>query len=139
MTLDPRFVAAMVTAAGRGLTRLLEPSDGREGDEEASAVETIYPKLHEELSDNSVRVLLLLESGPSQPPALRRRLEELIERQKPRRQGKIESDLTYRLKYLCLLGLLTPVAGAMLSVTRLGRAYLEKARLEGHHPMVLAT
>lgn len=131
MLLEPVVVAAVVNAAGRLLPKVLEQFGGRDPDEAKSVVEKVYPSLRKEITDTFVRVLLLLESGENQHPLqVRPRLEALIDRQESNPPTKLEDDLAYRLKYLCLLGLLMPIGGTEFAITKLGRAYLEKARRE---------
>lgn len=85
-----------------------------------------------------MRVLLLLENGENQHPIqVRTRLLRLIEQQESSPPTKLEDDVTYRLKFLCILGLLTPIGGSEYAITELGHSFLKKAREENDYPNVL--
>ena len=128
MPIDPTLAAAIVSAAGGITVKLLELAG--KSDPTAQAKKTVdktYDKLADAVSPNSLRVLLVLQdAGAFQLP------EQLVEKaqqlatQEPK--GKpLESDITYRLRYLCLLGLARQGASDF-ALTDFGAAFIERAR-----------
>ena len=129
MTLDPTLGAAVVTAAGGLLQKLLELAIHPSPD---AQTETVLSKVYEDLADavspNSLRVLIVLkDAGAFQlPDQLVGPAQELANRQEP--NGKpFEPDITYRLWFLALLGLVRR-GTSDFALTNFGDAFIEYAR-----------
>jgi hypothetical protein len=128
MSLDPTLAAALVTASGGIIANLVErlPWGGKKDPDEGPARVTIgkvYDKLRVQLTDNCAKVLLALEDGENKAPG------QLVGQIVPRPHSKkLVADFEYRLRFLCLLGLLTPVGGSEYAITKLGKAFLASAR-----------
>jgi hypothetical protein len=127
--LDPQIAAAMVTASGALIGKLLELSGKRNPTAQArNVIEKTYGRLSDEaITTNSVRILRALrQAGSKQSEGmLYPVVEAMRERQEP--IGKrFETVLTYRLKYLCLLGLVRQTQDEY-ALTDLGAAFLAKA------------
>lgn len=132
---DPYVAAVVVNAAGSVLSTLL--GRFRPGEKRVAAagrvVQKIYDQLRQQITDASMRVLVLLESGENQhPEQVRDKLKELTKKQDASSVRRLESDPTYRLKFLCLLGLLTPV-GSEYAISELGHAFLAEVRSQDIH------
>jgi hypothetical protein len=133
MALDPTVAAAIVTAAGGlakvTLQKLLELAGRTSPDAETERViSKVYEKLADAVSPNSLRALIVLQDvGSFQlPEQIAEQAQRLANRQEPK--GKpFEPDITYRLRYLCLLGL-ARVGTSDFALTRLGAAFVEQAR-----------
>jgi hypothetical protein len=131
--LDPTIAAAIVTASG-GLAKVLlqkvlEMAGRSSPDAETEkVVSNVYEKVADAVSPNSLRALVVLQDiGAFQlPEQIAERAQKLASRQEP--NGKpFEPDITYRLRYLCLLGL-ARVGTSDFALTRLGAAFIEQAR-----------
>lgn len=127
--IEPAIAAAIVTASGGLIGKLLELSGKREPTAQArNAIERTYKQLSKHaVTTNSVRILLALrQKGTKQSEGmLYPVVEEMRQRQEPTGR-RFESDLTYRLRYLCLLGLVQPTFGEY-ALTQLGAAFIAKA------------
>jgi hypothetical protein len=133
MPLDPTLAAGIVQAAGTVfgavVGRVPFGSQTGEADPKAKRIASkVYDQLRVEITDNSFRVLMLMENGDNQSasqvavrlyPDVRRPLGEF--------SRQFDDELAYRLRFLCLLGLLTTVSSEF-AITKLGRAYLTEAR-----------
>jgi hypothetical protein len=132
--LDPTLAAAIVSAAGGVIStiigRISRTGDSPEQSKANQVIDKTYDKLRDEMTDNNVRVLVILESGENLAPhqahsKILRKFDSDVE---------IEEDLRYRMKFLCLLGLLTPVGGSEFAITKLGLSYITKAKqLRDYH------
>jgi hypothetical protein len=130
--LDPTVVAAIISASGGLLGKLLELAGKSPPEDQAKkVVAKIYEKVASEITTHSLRVILVLkDAGTNQSPTqIAARVSPLAALQEPD-GDTFESDLTYRLKFLSLLGLLQPVGGSEYAVTRLGVAFIDKARTD---------
>ena len=128
MTLDPTIGAAIVTAAGGLLQKLLELA-GRPSSEMKTekVMSKVYDKVADAISPNSLRALIALQdAGAFQlPEQIVEQARRLAERQEP--NGKpFEHDITYRLRYLALLGLVG-VGTSDFALTRFGAEFIEHA------------
>ena len=129
--LDPTIVVAIVNSSGKLLATLLKvvgkahaPSD-----QAKKVISNSYDKIAPEVTTNSIRILIALDRvGSNQmPQQVSSLVKPMIDRQEP--NGKqLENDVTYRLKFLCLLGLLQPIGGSEFALTDLGSAFIAKAR-----------
>src|SRR4051812_42501416 len=137
MSLDPTIVVAIVNAAGGLAGGLLQKVLARAGgtsheDEAVKVISKVYEKVADNVSPNSLRVLVALhQSGAFQLP------EQILEvaqaaatRQEPTGRP-LEDDITYRLRYLCLLGLVR-LGATDFALTDLGAAFIEHARNDKH-------
>ena len=128
---DPMIIIAIVKASGGLLQEVLKLAgrNSSPGEHAKKVVEKTYENVANEVTTNSLRVLLILkEIGSNQSPGqIRGKVATLAERQEPD-GDRYEDDLTYRLKLLSLLGLLQPVGGSEFALTRLGVAFVDKAR-----------
>lgn len=124
-------VNVVVSLAGKLLPILLQrggPPADKELDRAAREfMSRAYETLASEITTNSVRVLIVLQgTGGLYLQDVQARATELQRRQEP--NGKpFESDLTYRMHFLRLLGLITSV-GSDILLTRMGDAFVDRAR-----------
>jgi hypothetical protein len=129
MALSPEIVAAVITAGGGLLQTLLELAGRSSPDAQAErAMLDAYEKVADAVSPNSLRALVVLQEigSFSLPGEIAERAQARASRQEP--SGKpFEPDITYRLRYLCLLGLVR-VGTSDFALTRLGAAFIEHAR-----------
>src|SRR5262245_47427131 len=104
MTLDPNIGAAIVSAAGGLLQKLLELAGRSSPDTRTERVlSRLYEKAADAVSPYSLRALIVLQDiGSFQlPEQIAEQAQRLASRQEP--SGKpFEPDITYRLRYLCL-------------------------------------
>ena len=136
MPLDPTLVSLIVKEAGSHLGRLLQQAFNQSDKKSDDVIEKAYSKLRPEITDNSLRVLLLLEGGRQlHPIQARRELAALISRQEASPPTQLEDNVEYRLKFLRLLGLVS--GGTELYITHLGKSFLDKARDNRDFPNVL--
>jgi hypothetical protein len=108
----------------------MELSGGSDPSEQAKRViKKTYDTLAREITTNSLRVLLALKTAGSNQSQhqIRSVVERMRERQEPDSQS-YESNLEYRLKFLCLLGPVQMVGGREFALTHLGAAFIDKAR-----------
>lgn len=129
--MEPLVVAAIVNASAGVFQKVLELAGRHDPGESAKkVVAKTYDTLATATSTNSLRVLIvLLEQGSSLiPKKVRQKAQALASRQEP--DGiRFEDELTYRLRFLCQLGLVQPVgSGAEFAITKLGSAFVDKAR-----------
>ena len=128
--LDPEVVAAIVTASGGLLQSVLETfgHSPEPSDSARKVIRKTYDQLAAEITANSLRVLIALKQAGSNkaPSQLSSVVQAMSDRQEPGGRP-FENDLTYRLKYLCLLGLAQPVGGSEFALTHLGAAFIQKA------------
>jgi hypothetical protein len=128
--LDPTIAAAIVTASGGILEKILELSGNSEPNKKArKVIDETYDELTKEVTTHSLRVLLALrQAGSNQAQfQIRNVVQPMSQRQEPN-SPPFEEDLTYRLKFLCLLGLVQPVGGSEYAITHFGTAFINKAR-----------
>ena len=126
--LDPTIVIAIINATGGIVAKLIELAGKSEPNDEAKkSVEKTYNKIASAVTTNSVRVLIKLrEAGSKQSPGmLRAQVEPMRQRQEPDTKS-FENDLEYRLRFLCLLGLVGQTQGEY-AITHFGNAFLAKA------------
>lgn len=137
MSLDPQIVAAIVATAGGFAGRLFDRFTGTKASEpEEEAIQNVmegsYSSLRKELTDNCVIVLVYLENGENRAAMQIRRY--LYPKVKEMEFGSeainmIESELEYRMKFLALLGLITPIGGGReFAITPLGNGFITKAK-----------
>jgi len=107
------------------LAKIIELSGTSEPNAQAKKmIDKTHEKLTSAVTTNSVRVLLALRQAGS-----KQSLGQLATTVEPMRQGQepnsaaFEADLNYRLKFLCLLGLVQPTLGEY-GITHLGTAFL---------------
>lgn len=129
MVLDPNIAAAIITAAGGLLNKLLDLAGSSSPDTKTEKLlSKVYDQVADAVSPNSLRALIVLHEirGFRLPEQILERAQELASRQEP--GGKrFEPDMTYRLRYLCLLGLVR--AGVSdFALTEFGAAFIEHAR-----------
>jgi hypothetical protein len=127
--LDPRIAAAIIRASGGLIQKVLELTLKPSPDKEAEKVlSKVYDKVAPAVTPNSLRVLRVLqEAGAYQTPKqIAGPAQRLASRQEPGGEP-FEPDITYRLRYLCLLGLVHAGA-ADFALTKLGAAFIESAR-----------
>jgi hypothetical protein len=128
MVIDPTLGAAIVTAAGSLLQKVLElAKQARDDDKAGKVISKVYDKVADAVTPNSLRALVVLRdvgsfSTPKQVATL---AQSLAQRQEPDGEA-IEPDVTYRLKYLCLLGLVRQ-GSTDYALTNLGGAFIDKA------------
>ena len=130
--MEPLIIAAIVNASGGVLQKILELAGKRDtGDAAARVVDKTYDTVANEITTNSLRVLIaLLEEGSAlMPQQVLGRVSTLAKSQEPDGRG-YEDELTYRLKFLSQWGLVQPV-GSEFAITRLGAAFVKKARDDG--------
>jgi hypothetical protein len=138
--LEPTVIAALVSAAGGLLGKVIER--GSQRDEKAAAhakeiIDKTYETLRVNFTDGCVRVLKLLESGQNQAPfQIRSKLYPSL-KLAPEAMQNFDSEFRYRLEYLRLNGVLTMVGGREYGITRLGQAFLEEARRKHDYYSVL--
>lgn len=129
MNLNPGIAATIITAAGGVLQKLLELAGKSSPERETEKVlSRVYDEVAAAVSPNSLRVLIVLQDiGAFQlPEQIAEQAQRLASRQEP--SGKpFEPDITYRLRYLCLLGLVR-VGTSDFALTRFGAAFIEHAR-----------
>lgn len=128
--LDPTVASAIVEATENWLGKALELSVDHHPDSDTEqALSRVYEeKLAGAVTPNSLRVLIVLQRarGFLTSEQVAEEAQQLATQQEPR--GKpFEPDITYRLRYLSLLGLVH--AGASdFALTRLGVAFIDRAR-----------
>lgn len=128
--LDPAIAAAIVSASGGILEKVLELSGRSEPNTQAKkAIAKTYEKLAQEVTTNSLRVLIVLrQAGSNQAPnQVLGVARTMAKRQEPDGEA-FEGDIRYRLKFLCLLGLVQPVGGSEYAITHFGTAFVSRAR-----------
>ncbi len=129
MMIDPRIAAAIVTASGGVIETLLKLVGSKE--EPTAQAQRVINKTYDELSQavttNCVRVLRVLwQVGSKQSEGQIYNLAEpMRQRQEPTGQP-FEPLLTYRLRFLCLLGLVR-ITLDEYAITQLGSAFLARA------------
>jgi hypothetical protein len=127
--MDPTIVAAIVNASGGVITELIKFWAGSEPDDRAQkTIAKTYEKIASVMTTNSVRVLIALRQAASKQSdgQILGVVEPMRQRQEPTGDA-FEVDLTYRMRFLSLLGLVQPTLGEH-AITHLGVAFLEKAR-----------
>lgn len=150
MTLTKKMdtvTATIVAALIGGGSALAQPlisrwvSGGTEKETEEKIKEAVhekYDELKSRLSDNSIRLLHILEPGENLADfQLLEKLHVGLEIPDPLRR-KFESEFWYRLEYLKLLGLLAP-AGNEYAISNLGKAVLGEARTRNEYQHILRT
>ena len=128
--LDPTIAAAIITASGGLLDKLIELAGKSDPNTQAvKAIENIYDKIAQEVTSHSARTLLALEqTGSNQSTGqISKIVAPMALRQEPN-SSPFESDPTYRLKFLCVLGLVQMSGGSEYAITHFGAAFLSKAR-----------
>lgn len=129
--MDPTVVAAIVTASGGVLQQVLKlfGSSPSPSDHAKKVIVKTYDKIVSEITTNSLRVLIALKnSGSNQAPEQLFSVVRPMAKRQESNGRPFENDLTYRLKYLCLLGLVQPVGGSEFALTHLGAAFIQRAR-----------
>ncbi len=126
--IDPTIVVAIVKASGGVIDKLLDIAG--KSDPPLKAKQTIdktYDRLSNLVTTNCVRVLIALRraGGKQSPGMVLSVVEPMRQRQEPTSK-MFENDLEYRLRFLCLLGLVKPTLGEY-AITQLGVASLNKA------------
>ncbi|MBI5031358.1 MAG: hypothetical protein HZB51_12585 [Chloroflexi bacterium] len=140
MALDPTVVATIVNTAGGVIQKLLDIAVRSSPDTKTKEVlSKVYEKVADAVSPNSLRVLIALQDigGFQLPEQIAEPAQKLASRQEP--NGKLfESDITYRLRYLCLLGL---VRGGIAdyALTQFGAEFIEHARRDKHRYSMVFT
>jgi hypothetical protein len=130
---EPTIIAAVVTAAGTLVGKVLEllannHRDPKAKDLAASVIQKTYETLKGNMTDGCVKVLKLLESGSlSYPHQIRQRLYPNLH-MPPEHLTEFDHEFRYRLEYLRLNGVVALVAGGEYGITRLGSEFLEEAR-----------
>lgn len=130
---DPLVVAAIVSASGGVLEKVIEVFvEGAPNDRAAKVVAKAYKQLSSEVTTNSLRVLIALRRARSNqaPQQVLAAVKPMVQRQEPNGL-RFEQNLIYRLKFLCLLGLVRSV-GSEFSLTELGRAFIDRAQQDEH-------
>lgn len=133
LMIDPTLGSAIVKAAGGVIQKVLELARERSPDRDAEkALSKVYDKVAEAVSPNSLRVLIVLQEigSFSEPEQIVEEAQQLADRQEPNGRP-LESDISYRLRYLCLLGL-AHKGTSDFALTRLGAAFIDKARRDNY-------
>ena len=139
--MDPQIVVAIINASAKAGSSLFErfwPGSKRESNDFEKAIGTLYEKLRPELTSNSVRILVAVENGenPTRRELRRQAFPDLTFKARDH-EDRFDSEFHYRLKTMCVLGLLLEVAGGReYAITDLGFAFVSKARKNGHYPDV---
>jgi hypothetical protein len=126
--IDPTIAAAIVTASGGVINKLLELAGKSDPPRQAKkTIDKTYDKLSGVVTTNCVRVLIVLRKtgGKMSEGMILHEVEPMRQRQEPTSQA-FENDLKYRMHFLCLLGLVQPTLSEY-AITRLGVAFLAKA------------
>ncbi len=128
--IEPAIAAAIVTASGTLLGKVLDLVGTREPTAKArEVIDKTYDRLSKHaVTTNCVRILLALrQAGSKQSEGmLYPVVEAMRKRQEPNNETPFEASLTYRLRFLCLLGLVQPTLGEY-ALTELGAAFLVRA------------
>jgi hypothetical protein len=127
--LSPTIIAAIISASGGILEKIIELSGKSEPNAQAKkTMAKSYEKLMLAVTTNSVRVLIALRQAGSKQSLgqIASVVEPMRQRQEPNGDA-FEADLNYRLKFLCLLGLVQPTQNEY-ALTHLGAAFLARAR-----------
>ena len=127
--IEPAIAAAIVTASGTLIGKLLELAGKQEPTAKArEVVDKTYDQLSKDaVTTNCVRILIALrQAGSKQSEGqLHPIVEGMRQHQEPNGMP-FEANLTYRLRFLCLLGLVQPTLGEY-ALTQLGAAFLMRA------------
>jgi hypothetical protein len=138
--MEPTIIAAVVTASGGLLSKMIEWASKSNDDAHKKATKVIgktYDVLKGNLTDGAVRVLKFLEDGRN------RMLIQLRQSMYPalnlaqNEEGQFNHEFRYRMEYLRLNGVVSFVGGSEYAITRLGQAFLEEARRRRDYPDVL--
>ena len=129
--MEAHIIAALVTASGGLLGKIIEWASRRDSKATADAdrvIDKTYDVLRGGLTDGCVQVLRLLESGENQAPfQIRAKLYPSLQL-KPDILHQFDAEFRYRLEYLRTYGVLTMVGGSEYGITRLGQSFLMHAR-----------
>ncbi len=127
--IDPTIAAAIVTTSGNLIGKVLELISKKEPTAKAlEVIDKTYDRLSKQVvTTNCVRILLALRQAGSKQSEeqLYPIVEKMRKRQEPTGQP-FEVNLTYRLRFLCLLGLVQ-LALDEYALTELGAAFLARA------------
>ncbi len=127
--IEPAIAAAIVTASGTLIGKLLDLAGKREPSSKArEVIDKTYDRLSKDaVTTNCVRILLALrQAGTKQSEGqLYPIVEAMRQRQEPNGMP-FEANITYRLRFLCLIGLVQPTL-AEYALTQLGAAFLVRA------------
>ena len=138
--MEPSVIAAVVSAAGTLLGKVIEWAGRRDDAAQKQAKEVIekaYDALKANFTDGAVTVLKVLENGENQAPfQIRHRMYPALTLSKDQ-EPQFDGEFRYRLEYLRLNGVVTLVGGSEYGITRLGQAFLEEARRRRDYYRVL--
>lgn len=127
--IEPAIAAAIVTASGTLIGKLLELVGKREPTAEArEVIDKTYDQLSKHaVTTNCVRILIALrQAGSKQSEGMLYPVVEAMRQRQETNSLPFEVNLTYRLRFLCLLGLVQPTLGEY-ALTQLGAAFLVRA------------
>ena len=121
--------AAIITASGGVIQKLIEIAGKSEPNARAKkTADKTYDRLAQHITTHSVRVLRALrQEGTYQSPRrVLRIVDPMAKRQEPDGED-FEANLTYRLNFLCVLGLVQTASATDYAITHFGVAFLAKA------------
>jgi len=127
--LDPTIAAAIIKASGGIIEKLFQVYNSKNPEDHAkTVVGKTYDKLVPHISTQCVRVLRALKKANAyqNPSQVLAEAEKMRKRQEPD-IPPFEIDLTYRLKFLCLLGLVEMASQTDYAITQFGAQFLDKA------------
>lgn len=130
--ITPSVIAAIATAAGPLLGKVLDLFGGkRDKVQDTAAQETAlkaYDTLKNNVSGGCARILRLMEYGSMYyPSTIREKLYPDLALPSAA-TTPFDNELRYRLEYMRLNGLVVQITGGEYGITRLGLAFLEEAR-----------
>jgi hypothetical protein len=145
MALETLIIPILAKASGKMLDKVIDrwwpskESTAKSVDKDAVAVlakEDVYRALRGGLTDNCVRILKLLEDGEN------RRVAQIREYLHPNLKvgakniQVFDAEFRYRLEYMLTIGLLAR-AGSEFAISRLGQAFIQRARSQKDYNKVL--
>lgn len=138
--MEPIVIAAIATAAGNVIGKVIEYAAGKDDKANADAQKVavkVYDVLHTNFTDGCVEVLKLMEGGENQLPSqIRDRLYPTFHLEGDA-EDHFEREFRYRLEYMRLNGVLTLIGGIEYGISRLGQAFLQEARKRRDYRSVL--
>ena len=136
--LAPEIVAALITSGSGLLPDIFKGKSGGPAPQQGGSDQpplVHYDVLRSMLTDNCVAILRRLESGMNLPRSALVSVvyPKLHEGEKKR---LLTREFSYRMDYLTLLGLISRVRSEY-TITELGLAFLQEARIRKHYGKVL--
>jgi hypothetical protein len=139
--MDTQIISVIVDVAGDLLRKVVDWIGSRkdpDADENArKVVEKVYETLKTNLAPHCVKILKLLEIDDYQPPSeIRKYIHPNLNMDKETEE-KFDGEFRYRLEYMRQNGVIAFMGGNEYRLTRLGQAFLAKARSLHDYPSVL--